>query len=64
METTDTITLPVKFADTIRAMKVDDKIDITEKGRAAALNQAKLAFAEASFKTQGHDGKIYLVRTA
>ena len=60
---TQSITLPVKFADKIRTLSVDDKIDITEKGR-VALNQAKLAFPGASFKTQGHDGKIYLVRTA
>lgn len=64
METTETITLPVKFADRIRNMEVNGMIDVTDKRRAPALNQAKLAFPSASFKTQSHEDKIYLVRTA
>lgn len=59
-----TIVLPEKYADRIRRMEVNDLIDITEKGRATALQQAKLAFPLAFFKTRAHEGKIYLIRTA
>lgn len=57
------VKLPEKWADQVRKMKVNDQLDITEKGRSAAINQAKLAFQEASFKTQLYEGKIYLIRT-
>ena len=60
---TKQIKLPEKFADRVRKMQVNETLDITEKGRASAINQAKLAFREASFKTQQHNKKLYLVRT-
>jgi hypothetical protein len=62
-------TLPEKFADRIRRMIVNERIDVTERGktphvaRSSALSQAKLALPQASFATREHDGKIWLVRT-
>jgi hypothetical protein len=58
-----TVKLPEKWSDQVRKMKVGGNLDITKKGRGAALTQAKLAFRAASFKTQQHEGKLYLIRT-
>lgn len=58
------IDLPIKFADIVRSMEVGQSLDITGKERGSTYTHACNSFPEATFKTQKHDGKIYLVRTA
>lgn len=54
------------WADLVRQMNISDAIDITEKGRASAINQAKVAFPSAKFVTRFDvdKSKVYLIRVA
>lgn len=54
------------WADLVREMDISDAIDITEKGRSSAINQAKVAFPSAKFTTRFNDNKskVYLIRVA
>ena len=61
---TQTVEVPKKWSEKVRSMQVNDTLDITEKGRTNSMNQAKLAFREASFVTRQLLDRIYLIRTA